>query len=168
MVSRSSSYTSCTVQKCFHRFSFCERQGFCILQWNLCWDWSSFKIKKSIHLHCSLCPCRSCSRDHSFFWSKIKIFVYTTPLPPGFQISIPEVELQHSMPSTCASHLCATSSPHSFGVTGLTPNCKFLALNISSCGETLPLPYKSMLSLQVDTNPFLWLSSASFLAFILW
>ena len=124
--------------------------------------------KKSIHLHCSLCPCRSCSRDHSFFWSKIKIFVYTTPLPPGFQISIPEVELQHSMPSTCASHLCATSSPHSFGVTGLTPNCKFLALNISSCGETLPLPYKSMLSLQVDTNPFLWLSSASFLAFILW
>ena len=105
----------------------------------------------------SLWSLRSC--NHFFLWSQIKMLCLYHPTTPWVSISITEVELQHSITPPCSSHLCGSLSPHSFGVTSIAPNCKFLALTISPCGATPLLSCKIMKSLQVDQHPLPWLSS---------
>ena len=115
--------------------------------------------KLPMHSYFSLSLFSLISCNHSSLWSQIQTICLYHTTSSWVSIYLPESALHHSMPSPCASRLCDPLSPHSFGVTGLTPNFKFMALIILSCWENFPLPYESMLSLQVDQHTLMWFSS---------
>ena len=127
-------------------------------------------LQDKLHAHSrfSLYIFRYRNWSHFSLWSQIQTIFLYHPTSSCVWIYIPEVMLQNIIQSSCSLHPCAPSSPHSFGVTGIAPNCHFLALTISSCGEISPLPYEVILPLKVDQYTLLWMPLVSFLVSQVW